>query len=134
MSRKAARESAMKLLFEISYRMDEADSILNNFFEEKKLDENDREYINTTVRDTLSRIESIDGTIERHSKGWKVNRLARVDLAILRLAVCELSEGVTPQSVIINEAVELAKKYGSEKSGRYINGLLAGIVKEKQDV
>ena len=132
MSRTAAREYAMKLLFEINCRMDEAGSILDDFLERKKFDENDREYIENTVSGTLGSIGEIDSTIEKYSKGWKINRLAKVDLAILRLAAFELIEDVTPRSVVINEAVELAKKYGSEKSGSFVNGVLSGIVKEER--
>lgn len=122
----------MKLLFEINCRMDEAGSILDDFLERKKFDENDREYIENTVSGTLGSIGEIDSTIEKYSKGWKINRLAKVDLAILRLAAFELIEDVTPRSVVINEAVELAKKYGSEKSGSFVNGVLSGIVKEER--
>jgi N utilization substance protein B len=120
----------MKLLFEIDYKMDEADEVLENFFEEKKPNKKDKEYIDGVVRGTLKNLDRIDGLIENHSKDWKINRFSRVDLTVLRLATFELEYTDTPISVVINEAVELAKRYGSEKSGSFVNGILSGIVKQ----
>lgn len=130
LSRKSSREYAMKLLFELNYKMDEVDEVLNDFFEEKKPDPKDREYIESTVRGTIKNLKDIDTLIENHSKGWKLNRFARVDLTVLRLAVFELEHTDTPCSIVINEAVELAKKFGSEKSGPFVNGILSGIIKK----
>lgn len=130
MSRKEARESTMKLLFEINYKLNEAEETLDTFFEDNKLNENDSEYITNVVKGTVINIESIDQIISAHSRGWKLSRLAKVDLTVLRLAIYELKFTDTPKSVIINEAVDLAKKYGTDKSGSFINGVLANIVKE----
>lgn len=129
MSRKNAREAAMKLLFEISYRLDEYESILSEYKNDNNLDDNDAEYIDSAVRGTINNMDKIDSTIEKYSRGWKVQRLAKVDLAILRLAIYEMYYGGTPESVAINEAVEIAKKYGSDKSGAFINGILSSVVK-----
>lgn len=130
MSRKEARESAMKLLFEINYKLDETDEVLNTYFEENKLNDNDKQFINEVVNGAITNLERIDKVIETYSKGWKLNRLAKVDLTVLRLAVFELKYTDTPESVVINEAVEISKKYGTEKSGPFINGILASVVKE----
>lgn len=132
MSRKSARESTMKLLFEISWRMDEKDDILGNFLNENNLDENDREYINSTVNGTIDHLNSIDSMIESYTKGWKTQRLAKIDLAVLRLAIYEIYHTDTPESVVINEAVELAKKYGTEKSGAFVNGVLSSVSKDRK--
>lgn len=76
--------------------------------------------------------EAIDGAIERNIKGWRIGRLSKVDLSILRLAVCEiLFMPDIPGSVACNEAVELAKKYADKKSSAFINGVLASIIKEE---
>lgn len=128
MSRRSSREAAMKLLFEISYNMEQLDDILNNFFEENYPDQKDRDYINDMVRGSVANIGEIDGYIEKYSKGWKISRIARVDLAILRLGIYELKHSDTPVNVVINEAIELAKKYSTDKSGAFINGILASIV------
>lgn len=130
MSRKDARESAMKLLFEINYKLNEIDDVLNTYFEENNVNNKDKDYIENVVRGTVDHINEIDGVIECYSKGWKLNRLAKTDLAILRLASYELKNTDTPEGVVINEAVELAKKYGTQKSSAFINGVLASIVKE----
>lgn len=130
MSRRFSRESAMKLLFEISYKVEDKEDILNSFMEENNPDSNDREYINRVVNGSLDNLTSIDSLIEKYSKGWKINRLAKVDLAILRLAIYEIKHTDTPQNIIINEAIELAKKYSTDKSGAFINGVLASVVKE----
>lgn len=132
MSRKSARESTMKLLFEISWRMDEKDDILGNFLNENNLDENDREYIKSTVNGTIDHLNSIDSMIENYTKGWKTQRLAKIDLAVLRLAIYEIYHTDTPESVVINEAVELAKKYGTEKSGAFVNGVLSSVSKDRK--
>jgi N utilization substance protein B len=132
MSRKLARESAMKLLFELNYKMDEYEEVLDTFFEENELTPNDKEYISSIVCGTINKINDIDKTIGSFSKGWKIGRLAKVDLAVIRLAVYEIRYTDTPVGVVINEAVELPKKYGSEKSGTFINGILASISKEGQ--
>lgn len=130
LSRKVSREAAMKLLFEINIRMDEIDDVLNNYIEENKPDESDKKFIEDIVRGTIEDLKEIDASIERHSKGWKLNRLGKVDLAILRMAVFELKHSDTPKNIVINEAVELAKKFGTEKSGAFVNGVLAGVLKE----
>lgn len=130
MGRKASRENAMKLLFEINYKMDEANDILNSFMEQNELNGDDKEYIEAAVRGTIENIENIDNTIEKYSKGWKINRLAKVDLTVLRLSIYELKYTDTPDSIVINEAVELAKKFGTEKSGAFVNGVLSSVTKE----
>lgn len=130
MGRKASRENAMKLLFEINYKMDEANDILNSFMEQNELNGDDKEYIEAAVRGTIENIENIDNTIEKYSKGWKINRLAKVDLTVLRLSIYELKYTDTPESIVINEAVELAKKFGTEKSGAFVNGVLSSVTKE----
>lgn len=130
MGRKASRENAMKLLFEINYKMDEVNDILNSFMEENELKGDDKEYIEATVRGTIENIKNIDNTIEKYSKGWKINRLAKVDLTVLRLSIYELKYTDTPDSIVINEAVELAKKFGTEKSGAFVNGVLSSVTKE----
>ena len=94
----------------------------------------DNGYITSMVSGYASKSQEIDNRIEHMANGWKVSRIARVDLAILRLAIYELTYGdEVPQSVVINEAVRLAKKYGAEKSGSFVNGVLGGVVRAPQD-
>jgi N utilization substance protein B len=117
----------MKLLFEISYRLEETEEILNDYFEENSPEPKDKEYINDLVTGSVNNIKDIDSLIEKYSKGWKINRIAKVDLALLRLGAYEILYSDTPENVVINEAVELAKKYSTDKSGAFINGILASI-------
>ncbi|KPU44912.1 hypothetical protein OXPF_13900 [Oxobacter pfennigii] len=132
MSRKEARESAMKLLFEINYKSEEIQEVLADYFKENNTNAAEMEYISSIVSGTMNNIKDIDKIIEVHSKGWKINRLAKIDLSVLRLAIYEITKTDTPYSVVINEAVEIAKKYGTEKSGSFINGILASIIKEEK--
>ena len=91
-------------------------------------DEQDRVYITEKAMQIIRRIPEIDARINDVAKGWKTARMARTDLAVLRLGVYEiLFDEEIPKGVAINEAVELAKQYGSDASPAFINGILAGI-------
>ena len=80
----------------------------------------------------LPRLVELDSLIAKYSKGWKLNRIPKVNLAILRIAVYEIIfENDTPDSVAINEAVELAKKYSGSDDSAFINGILGAVVREK---
>jgi N utilization substance protein B len=81
------------------------------------------------VEQLLEKLDEIDAVINESVKGWKTSRMAKVDLTLLRLAVYEIRyEEDVPQGVAINEAVELAKKYGTDDSASFVNGVLAKIV------
>jgi len=86
---------------------------------------------NEEVKEIIKNLKKIDKQIEKSAPQWPVNKLNRIDLAVLRLAVYELNKGDNPPKVIIDEAVELAKEYGSENSGSFINGVL-GTIYEKE--
>ncbi|CEK35684.1 transcription antitermination factor NusB [Paraclostridium sordellii] len=107
---------------------DEADVELN----ESKLDEIiDRKYLNEMVKNFELNKSTIDELISKYAKNWTINRMAKVDLAILRLAVCEiLYVPNIPTKVSINEAIELAKLYCDDKSPKFINGILGSVVNE----
>ena len=94
------------------------------------LHEENHLYINKVVKGTMANLNEIDEIISNHlKKGWSIQRLATVDRNILRLSVYELKfdEDSIPKGIIINEAVEIAKKYGTDTSGRFVNGILAAI-------
>ena len=107
---------------------DEADIELN----ESQLDEIiDRKYLNEMVKNVELNKSTIDELISKYAKNWTINRMAKVDLAILRLAVCEiLYVPNMPTKVSINEAIELAKLYCDDKSPKFINGILGSVVNE----
>jgi len=133
MPRKNAREAAMRLFYQRD--MSEESGIdqycLNEMNAEFNLIGKDLEYIKLLLEKSNVNGTEIDKYILRFSRDWTFARLARVDLAILRVAICEmLYLRDIPHSVSINEAVELAKKYGDGKAGSFINGILASIFHE----
>lgn len=95
-----------------------------------KLSEENIEYINHIVDTYPGWAAVIDENIEKYSIGWNIGRISKVDLAILRLVFFEILDTETPHSILVNEAVDLAKKYSSDKAPSYINGVLGGYLKE----
>lgn len=132
MTRKEARKYCFKLMFEYEVQKNDALTLLS-FFEQNGLElQNQREYVETLINTALANIDAIDETIEKNSKGWRLSRLPKVTLAVLRVAVCEiLYMDDIPDSIAINEAVELAKTYHDEKSGKFVNGILSSVFKGK---
>lgn len=98
--------------------------------EKESVDEADAQYIEQVLQGIVERQCEIDQKIESQANGWRLERIGKVDLAILRLAIFEMMcrEDV-PDSVAINEAVELAKRYGAEKSSKFVNGVLGGLAR-----
>lgn len=128
MGRRASREMAMKLLYQLEVQKDDREEQKNLFFEENSLAEKDKKYINDVIDGVYSNQTFIDSLIESHSKGWKIGRISKVDLSIIRLGIYEICyrEDI-PFSVSINEAVELAKTYSNEDAGSFVNGILSKI-------
>ena len=120
----------MKLVYEMHMNRDFS-MLRYEQFCEQYMDEEPDQYFESTARTIIANRPLIDEAIERNSTNWKINRMSAVDLAILRIAAAELLyDSDVPQVVSINEAVELAKKYGTEKSPGFINGLLGSLVRE----
>lgn len=132
MKRKQARECAMKLLYEYEMGGECGEETRTGMLE---LDPSEEEFafMNELVSGTVSCIDRADELIEKYSNGWKTERMSKVDLSILRMAVYELKKGEEPPAVVINEAVELAKKFSGDKAGPFINGILGSIVREETD-
>ncbi|HBH12831.1 MAG TPA: transcription antitermination factor NusB [Clostridiales bacterium] len=133
MSRKDTREELMKLL----YMVDINDTI-NDFDLDKYLDYLeimvDVDYFRRTAENFRQHVLEIDRLIDIYSNDWKLNRIARIDFAILRLAVCEMEfDDSIPVSVSINEAVEISKKYSSSDAHKFINGILGNISRRTED-
>lgn len=130
MSRRNARKNTFYLLFQLDFsHKDEFEEVKRIFFEEmKEIQPEDKEFILEKVEGVCSRLEEIDNIIGNVSKGWSTERMSKVDLAILRLAVYEIKYSQdTPNSVAVNEAVELAKKFSSDESPAFINGILGKL-------
>lgn len=122
--RSEEREQAFCLLFQSLFNTDE------NFEIYEENIESVGDYARSIALSVEEKKDNLDGLIEKYSKGWKVKRLPKVNLAILRLAAYEiLFVDDVPESVAINEAVELAKKYSGESDYSFINGVLGALVK-----
>ena len=133
MSRRSARKNAFFLLFQMDFNeAAEFEQVKELFFAEKEepVEEGDKAFILSEVEGTREHMAEIDALIEQSAKGWDPERMNKVDLAILRLAVYEMKWGETPVGVAINEAVEIAKKYATAEDGSYINGVLGSIAKK----
>ncbi len=132
MSRKSAREEAMKLVYQLIMNKTSSMEIIKDYYEnlEKELTVEEKEYIESCVEGVEENTADIDKYIEEYSKGWKINRISKVDLAIMRLSIYEmLKRQDVPNASSVNEAVELAKKYSGEKSSAFINGILGNVIK-----
>ncbi len=130
MSRKIAREQAFKILVAIDVgnnTIEEASEIVIGSLK----DDNQNSFIFGAVNGVLDNLSNIDNIINKYSQDWTVSRMASTDRNILRLAVYEILHCPDiPVSVSINEAIEMAKKYGDDKSYKFINGLLGAIAKD----
>lgn len=134
MSRHSTREQIFKLIFQIEFNdVEEMPALKELFFEleEQPLTDQEREYISDKLNSIVEKKEEIDQIISEKSISWTIDRLGKVELALLRLAIYEIKyDDSVPASVAINEAVELAKQYGPEDAYKFVNGLLGKIVKE----
>ena len=126
MNRVTARTHAMKLIYEWEMGGEGGEETRLNLLGATPGEE-EYAYMERVFAGVKENIEQIDGLIEQCAVGWKPERIARVDLAILRLAAYEMLAGQTSQNVIINEAVELARLYSGEKSPQFVHGVLGSI-------
>ena len=133
MTRRQIRENLYKMLFQVEFHdKDSLKNQMNIYLEDLEgANEKDRKELTDKFNELVENLEKIDAKIEEMADGWKVNRIAKSELTILRLGIYELLyvEDV-PNKVAINEAVELAKSYGADKASGFINGILASVVKE----
>ena len=131
--KRKAREQAFIILFERSFNSElTIDEILKIAVESKVIEKN--KMTADIVRKAEEHIDEIDGVIEKNLKGWSKQRISKVSLAILRMAVCEMKYfDKVPVGVSINEAVEICKVYGSDEDKSFINGILGSIAREKED-
>ncbi len=133
MTRREIREHLFIMLFRVDFHNQEelAEQVFSYLEEMQKASQKVKTEINDKFYAVIDHIEEIDAQIEEKSQGWDLKRLAKADVTILRLAVYELLfDSNVPTGVAINEAVELSKQYGTEKSTAFINGVLASVAKE----
>lgn len=131
MSRRSARKNAFYLLFQMDFSIEsEFWKVKEVFFNETDdvIAEEDKEFIIKEVEGVKEHISEIDELIANAAKGWTIDRMSKVDLAILRLAIYEMKySDETPVSVAVNEAVELAKKFSSDQAPAFVNGILGKL-------
>ena len=129
MSRRELREQIFKLLFRVEFNAKDELAVQEAFFFEDEENQAEEEYsdqVKGKFRRIVERLDEIDAMLNEKAKGWSTNRMGKVDLTILRLAVFEIKyDEEIPTGVAINEAVELAKKFGQDSSPAFINGVLA---------
>jgi N utilization substance protein B len=131
-ARTQAREAALAMLYQRDLSGDGAEQVITAFLEgglsEETLDPQARRFAEHLVRGVVRRLEELDGLIRAGSTNWRLERMAAVDRNVLRIALFELlDEPDTPAAVILDEAIELAKLFGGEESGAFVNGLADGI-------
>ena len=130
MSRIEIRDLIFKMLFRVEFHKEEEipDQLALFLEEDGNEEEKSQEYIETKCKDIIEKLSEIDIIINESAQGWKTTRMGKVDLSLIRLAVYEMKfEDDIPTGVAINEAVELAKKYGTDDSPSFVNGILAKI-------
>lgn len=156
MNRRKSRELAMKLLFQMTINKEDFKEAIANLketieAEREEIDELtglplkkepspedldlkdvDMEYVIRILKGIQEKTDDIDAEIEKHLKNWKLNRVSKIDITILRICTYEfLYEEDIPENVSVNEAIELAKKYSADKSASFINGVLGNMIKNK---
>lgn len=130
MDRRKAREAVMGLLFEKEFNKEESAETVYRLAEDARELENDK-YLTETYFGVLDNLDEIDALISSRSIGWKTNRMTKVSLSVMRIAVYEMKycEDI-PFNVSINEAIEMCKKFDDDKAPAFVNGVLNGIAED----
>ena len=130
--RRRSREAALQVLYALDLGRDAsaAQEMFESAAEHFELPEGARAFAKELVLGTAEQRESLDELIARHAEHWRVARMAAVDRNVLRLAAWEMRDGGTPPAVAIDEAVELARRFGSERSPAFVNGVLDAVARE----
>jgi N utilization substance protein B len=130
-ARSTAREAALQILFAIDASGNDVDQAIHDFWRETPSDPEGRAYANELVQGAMSVMSDLDARIAKASAHWRVERMTRVDRNVLRLGVYELLHRLdVPRAVALDEAVELAKRFGTEESGAFVNGVLDQVADE----
>jgi len=126
MKRRKAREYALQILFQLDIRKEKPSAaVLKHFWAEYEPDEDVKAFSEEIVKGTYKHIAKINELLHQCAKNWSLDRMAVVDRNVLRMAVYEILYRIDiPTSVTINEAIEIAKKYGTDESGSFVNGIL----------
>lgn len=137
MKRSAIRELAFQLIYSLEIQKDEnLEDQIELYLECNEVEENEaKEYVKDAVLGINENIKEIQELIEKNLKAdWQLDRISKIDLSLLKLAIYEIKYKEIPYKVAINECLELSKKYGEESSKNFVNGILASVVKEISDM
>ena len=130
-ARRKARELALQMLFQFDMAGNPPETIVATFEDLQKSKPNTREFAVKIFNGTVNHMTEIDDMIQQQADNWRLSRMAIVDRNIIRMSIYEfMHETDTPKLVIIDEAIEIAKKFGTQKSSQFINGILDGILKK----
>ena len=131
-SRRRSRQRALQILFSWDARRRPATDVIDEYYDGLYEDERPERdpFVLELVKGTVGKIDDIDDRITRHAEHWRMERMPAVDRNILRLAVYEMAYGGTPAPVTIDEALELARKYSTEESVQFLNGVLDAVRRE----
>ena len=136
MKRSAIRELTFRLIYSLEIqKTEDLEEQIELYLECNEVEYDEaKEYIKDAIIGINENINEIQGLIEKNLKAdWKIDRISKIDLSLLKLAIYEIKYKKIPYKVAINESLELAKKYGEETSKNFINGILASVVKELDD-
>ena len=135
-TRRQSREFALQMLFQADMGRQDAEHVRHTFWSERgDVNEEVRGFAGDLFRIAMERLQEIDGLIERHAENWRMDRMAAVDRNVLRTAVAEfIAFPKTPKAVVINEALEIARKFSAPESVQFINGVLDSVAKEVNGV
>lgn len=133
--RRKAREETLRILFRLEFENTQFEKTLIQYWENRKASEEIKEYSTWLVKGIISHQDKIDNIIQRVSEHWRISRMALIDRNILRMAVFELlnEENIAP-AIVINEAIEIAKKYSGDKAATFVNGILDAIRKNLKNI
>ena len=134
MKRSAIRELTFRLIYSLEIqRTDDLEEQIELYIQCNEVEDNEaKEYIKDAIIGIRENINEIQGLIEKNLKAdWKIDRISKIDLSLLKLAIYDIKYKKIPYKVAINEALEISKKYGEETSRNFINGILASVVKEQ---
>lgn len=131
MNKSNLREEIFKLVYSLEVQKEDESSQIDLYLENSELSDKEKGKIKEEVCKIIDLKENIENQISKNLKsGWSIERISKVNISILRIAIYEMIYEKLPYKVVINEAVELAKKYGEEASASFINGVLASVVKD----
>ncbi len=134
-SRRLARETALRALYTVDIGKQSATEVVEESVTASEMDEKSAEFMRTLVSGTLGSLKKIDAEIDKFAVGFPVARQTAVDRNILRLAAAEIlfHASDAPMGAVVNEAVELAKKYSTNESGKFVNGVLGALVRDAEE-